>query len=170
MTRKAKAKALAPTHLDAAGRAHVVDVGGKASTRRRAEARATVATTAEVARAIRDGQAPKGDVSAVARIAGILGAKRTSELVPLCHPISLTHVAADLAIDIDARKGSGTIDIRVRAECKGQTGVEMEAMTGASIAALTVYDMIKGLDREAAITRVELLEKSGGRSGHWRRS
>lgn len=157
-----------PTHLDRRGQAHVVDVGGKASTKRRAEAIAIVSTTAEVADAIRDGRAPKGDVAAVARIAGILGAKRTSELVPLCHPIALTHVSAD--IDVTSARGRGTITITVVAECVGPTGVEMEAMTGASIAALTLYDMIKGLDRSASIARVELRSKSGGRSGSWTRT
>jgi cyclic pyranopterin phosphate synthase len=157
----------APTHLDRRGRAHVVDVGAKAETRRRAEAEATVITTAEVARAIMEGRVPKGDVAAVVRIAGIQGAKRTSELVPLCHPLSLTHVSADLAIAIEGERGLARI--LVAAECIGRTGVEMEAMTGASIAALTLYDMIKGLDRSAAIARVELLAKSGGRSGSFRR-
>lgn len=159
---------LEPTHLDRRGHAHVVDVGGKPETRRRAEAEATVTTTAEVARAIREGRVPKGDVAAVVRIAGIQGAKRTSDLVPLCHPLALTHVSADLVVTIE--KGHGIARIVVAAECVGRTGVEMEAMTGASIAALTLYDMIKGLDRGAAIARVELRAKSGGRSGDWRRT
>ncbi|MEO7094341.1 MAG: cyclic pyranopterin monophosphate synthase MoaC [Polyangiales bacterium] len=164
----ARKRALAPTHLDRKGHAHVVDVGEKAETRRRAKTEATVLTTAEVARAILDGRVPKGDVAAVVRIAGIQGAKRTSELVPLCHPLGLTHVSADLAVTIE--KERGVARILVAAECIGRTGVEMEAMTGASIAALTLYDMIKGLDRSALIARVELLSKSGGRSGDWRRT
>ena len=164
----ARKPALRPTHLDHKGQAHVVDVGEKPETRRRAEAEATVVTTAEVARAITEGRVPKGDVAAVVRIAGIQGAKRTSELVPLCHPLALTHVSAELAVAIE--KGRGVARIVVAAECIGRTGVEMEAMTGASIAALTLYDMIKGLDRGAAIARVELTSKSGGRSGDWRRA
>jgi cyclic pyranopterin monophosphate synthase len=164
----ARKRADRPTHLDRRGHAHVVDVGEKAETRRRAEAEAIVTTTAEVARAITEGRIPKGDVSAVVRIAGIQGAKRTSELVPLCHPLALTHVSAELVVTIE--KTRGVARILVAAECIGRTGVEMEAMTGASVAALTLYDMIKGLDRSAAITRIELLSKSGGRSGDWRRT
>lgn len=153
-----------PTHLDEQGHVHVVDVGAKSPTARRAVARATVQTTAAVARAIRTGKTPKGDVAAVTRVAALMGAKKTSELVPLCHPLSLTHLTADVQV-------RGTkVTIEVGAECVGPTGVEMEAMTGASIAALTVYDMIKGLDRGARIESVELVSKSGGRSGTWRRA
>ena len=158
----AKPKGL--THVDPRGQAHVVDVGQKPSTHRTAEAVAIVHTTPEVAKAIGEGSVAKGDVAAVARIAAIMGAKRTSELVPLCHPLALTAVSADVSVD---RKGSVTLT--VRAECTGPTGVEMEAMTGASIGALTIYDMIKGMDRGAAIARVELRSKAGGRSGEWRR-
>lgn len=153
------------THLDEKGHAHVVDVGHKPDTRRRAEARAEVRTTAEVAAAILDGNVPKGDVAAVARIAAIQGAKRTSELVPLCHPLPLTH----LSVDVDVSR-EGRIRIDVAAECLGKTGVEMEALTGASIGALAVYDMIKGLDRSASIRKVELRAKSGGKTGDWRRA
>ncbi len=152
------------THLDAKGRAHVVDVGDKAHTRRRAEARAVVRTTRAVIKTIREGTAPKGDVLAVARVAAIQGCKRTSELIPLCHPIALTHVAVE--IDIAA---AGTIEVRVACECVGPTGVEMEALTGASIGALAIYDMIKGIDRRASIETTELLAKSGGRSGSFTR-
>jgi len=152
------------THLDDKGRAHVVDVGEKAHTRRRAEARAIVRTTRAVAKALREGRAPKGDVAAVARIAAIQACKRTSELIPLCHPIALTHVAVEIDI-----ASSGSIELRVACECVGQTGVEMEALTGASVGALAVYDMIKGLDRRASIERTELLAKSGGRSGTFKR-
>ena len=149
----------------------MVDVGDKPSTKRRAEAVALVHTTAEVARAITVGALPKGDVAAVARIAAIMGAKRASDLVPLCHPIALTHVSADVEVEASStRGGPATIRVRVVAECVGPTGVEMEAMAGASIGALTIYDMIKGLDRGASIARVELLAKSGGRSGEWRRT
>jgi cyclic pyranopterin phosphate synthase len=152
------------THLDARGRARVVDVGDKAETRRRAEARAIVRTTPEVVAAILDGSVPKGDVAAVARVAGIQGAKRTSELVPLCHPLPLTHVA----VEVNAKSDRVRVDVAV--ECVGRTGVEMEALTGASIAALAIYDMIKGLDRGARIEKVELLAKSGGKSGDWKRA
>ena len=171
--RSGTSSALEPTHLDRRGQAHVIDVGTKPETRRRAEAEATVLTTAEVARAIMDGRVPKGDVGAVVRIAGIQGAKRTSELVPLCHPLALTHVSADLAVTIEKKVGErsvGVARIVVAAECVGRTGVEMEAMTGASIAALTLYNMIKGLDRRASISSIELRAKSGGRSGDWRRA
>jgi cyclic pyranopterin phosphate synthase len=141
-----------------------VDVGDKAETRRRAEARAIVRTTPEVVAAILDGSVPKGDVAAVARVAGIQGAKRTSELVPLCHPLPLTHVA----VEVNAKSDRVRVDVAV--ECVGRTGVEMEALTGASIAALAIYDMIKGLDRGARIEKVELLAKSGGKSGDWKRA
>lgn len=150
------------THLDAQGRAHVVDVREKSETHRVAVARARVRTRPAVAEAVLAGQTKKGDVAAVVRVAAIAGAKRTSDLVPLCHPLPLTHLAADVHVD-----PGGSIEIVVRAECVGRTGVEMEAMTGASIGALAAYDMIKGLDREARIEAVELLEKSGGRSGHF---
>ena len=113
---------------------------------------------------IRDGRAPKGDVVAVARVAAIQACKRTSELIPLCHPIALTHVAVE--IDVATR---GTIEVRVACECFGKTGVEMEALTGASVGALAIYDMIKGLDRAASIATTELLAKSGGRSGSYKR-
>lgn len=165
-----KRRAAAPklTHLDARGRATMVDVSEKPSTKRRAEATATVTTTAEVARAILEGRAAKGDVSAVARIAAILGAKKTSDLVPLCHPLALTKVSAEIDVAIEASEG--VVRVFVAAECVGPTGVEMEAMTGASIGALAVYDMIKGVDRGARISSVELRSKSGGRSGDWRRA
>jgi cyclic pyranopterin phosphate synthase len=153
------------THLDARGRARVVDVGDKPATKRRAEARAIVRTTAEVAAAISAGEVPKGDVAAVARIAAIQATKRTSELIPLCHPLPLSHVAVE--VEVSPR---GKIEIRVVCECVGPTGVEMEALTGASVGALALYDMIKALDRSATIRRVELLAKSGGKSGDWRRA
>lgn len=153
------------THLDEKGRARVVDVGGKPITRRRAEAQAVVRMAPETAAAILDRKVPKGDVAAVARIAAIQACKRTSDLVPLCHPIALTHVSVDVKV---SRKGRARLV--VACECVGQTGVEMEALTGASVGALTIYDMIKGIDRGASIAKVELLAKSGGRSGDWRRA
>ena len=147
------------THLDGSGHARMVDVGDKAVTRRRAVARATVHTTAEVARSIADGSAKKGDVLAVARVAGIQAAKRTSELIPLCHPLALTKVTVDLTV------GATSIAVEATVETTGQTGVEMEALTAASVAALTVYDMCKSADRAMTITDVALWEKSGGKSG-----
>ncbi|MFM2046487.1 MAG: cyclic pyranopterin monophosphate synthase MoaC [Actinomycetota bacterium] len=151
------------THLDGSGHARMVDVGDKAVTRRRAVARATVHTTAEVARSIADGSAKKGDVLAVARVAGIQAAKRTSELIPLCHPLALTKVTVDLTV------GATSIAVEATVETTGQTGVEMEALTAASVAALTVYDMCKSADRAMTITDVALWEKSGGKSGDYTR-
>ena len=153
------------THLDEAGRARMVDVGAKAATERRAVARAVVRVSAETARAVAAGDAPKGDVLGVARIAGIQAAKRTSELIPLCHPLALSFVGVSGEIDAEA----GQITLVAEARTTGPTGVEMEALTAASVAALTVYDMIKGIQRGAEISSVVLLEKSGGRSGTWRR-
>jgi cyclic pyranopterin monophosphate synthase len=153
------------THLDAAGRATMVDVGDKPATDRRAVAQAVVRVAPETARAVAAGDAPKGDVLGVARIAGIQAAKRTSELIPLCHPLALSFVGVEGEIDA----AGGTITLRAEARTTGPTGVEMEALTAASVAALTVYDMVKGIDRGAEITNVTLLEKSGGRSGEWRR-
>ena len=153
------------THLDAEGTARMVDVGAKAVTRRRAVARATVRMRPETAAVVLAGDAPKGDVLGVARIAGIQAAKRTGELIPLCHPLGLDHVDVDAAVDAAA----GTITITTEAGLEARTGVEMEAMTAAAVAALTVYDMVKGLDKGVAIEQVVLLEKSGGRSGTWRR-
>ena len=154
------------THLDAAGRARMVDVGDKPVTERRAVAQAVVRVSPETASTVKEGDAPKGDVLGVARIAGIQAAKRTSELIPLCHPLPLSFAGVDAAIDA----ASGEITLTAEARTTGQTGVEMEALTAAAVAALTVYDMVKGIDRGAEIARVVLLEKSGGRSGEWRRS
>jgi cyclic pyranopterin phosphate synthase len=153
------------THLDASGRARMVDVGAKQATDRRAVAQAVVRVTPETARAVAAGDAPKGDVLGVARIAGIQAAKRTSELIPLCHPLALSFVGVEGEVDADA----GLITLTAEARTTGPTGVEMEALTAASVAALTVYDMVKGIERGAEITEVALVEKSGGRSGHWRR-
>jgi cyclic pyranopterin monophosphate synthase len=153
------------THLDEQGQARMVDVGDKAATERRAVAQAVVKVSPETAAAVQAGDAPKGDVLGVARIAGIQAAKRTSELIPLCHPLALSFVGVEGSIDVDA----GTISLVAEARTTGPTGVEMEALTAASVAALTVYDMVKGIERGAEIASVALLEKSGGRSGHWRR-
>ena len=153
------------THLDAVGRARMVDVGAKPATERRAVARAVVRVSADTAAAVRAGNAPKGDVIGVARIAGIQAAKRTSELIPLCHPLALSIVGVEGEVD-----AAGTITLTAEARTTGPTGVEMEALTAASVAALTVYDMVKGIERGAEIADVTLLEKSGGRSGHWRRA
>ena len=152
------------THLDQEGRAQMVDVGAKAETVRSATASATVRTTREVIEAIRAQAVAKGDVLAVARIAGIQAAKRCDELIPLCHSLALDAVTVDLALDGER------VLIRATARCQGRTGVEMEALTAASVAALTVYDMCKALDRGMVISDVQLESKSGGRSGDWHRS
>jgi cyclic pyranopterin phosphate synthase len=143
----------------------MVDVGGKQATERRAVARALVRLSPPAAAVVAAGDAPKGDVIGVARIAGIQAAKRTAELIPLCHPLALTHV--EITGDVDA--AAGTVTLTAEVATIGPTGVEMEALTAASVAALTVYDMVKGLERGAEIASVALLEKSGGRSGRWRR-
>ena len=143
----------------------MVDVSSKASTERSALARAVVRVSTETARAVDAGDAPKGDVLGVARIAGIQAAKRTAELIPLCHPLALSYVGVEATVDAEA----GTITVSAEARTTGPTGVEMEALTAAGVAALTVYDMIKGMERGARIEEVALLEKAGGRSGHWRR-
>ncbi len=153
------------THLDASGRARMVDVGDKPATERRAVARAVVRVSPETAAKVQAGDTPKGDVLGVARIAGIQGAKRTSELIPLCHPLALSYVGVEGVVDVEA----GEIELTAEARTTGPTGVEMEALTAASVAALTIYDMVKGVERGAEIASVSLLEKSGGRSGHWRR-
>ena len=140
----------------------MVDVGEKAVTERRARARATVRMSAETAAAVARGDAPKGDVVATARIAGIQAAKRTAELIPLCHPLPLSFVDVSIAI------GEDRVEIEAEARTSAQTGVEMEAMTAASVTALTVYDMVKGLERGVEISEIVLLEKSGGRHD-WRR-
>jgi len=144
----------------------MVDVGAKAETERRARAEACVVMAPGTLAAIRDRAVPKGDVLAAARLAGIMAAKRTHELIPLCHPLALTHAVVDLEAD-DALPG-----LRVTSEMRlvGKTGVEMEALVAVSVAALTVYDMCKAIDREMEVTAVRLLEKDGGRSGSWRRA
>jgi cyclic pyranopterin phosphate synthase len=153
------------THLDEHGTARMVDVGDKPATDRRAVARAVVRMSPGTAATVLAGDAPKGDVLGTARIAGILAAKRTGELIPLCHPLGLDHV--DIDADVDA--AAGTVTLTAEARVTARTGVEMEAMTAASVAALTVYDMVKALERGVEIASVALVEKSGGRSGTWRR-
>ena len=151
------------THLDASGAAHMVDVGDKAVTTRTAIAEGSVTMKPETLALIRDGLAKKGDVLATARIAGIMAAKKTAELIPLCHPLLLTKVTLDVEID-ETLPG---LRLRALARVGGQTGVEMEALTAVSVAALTVYDMAKAVDRGMVIGGIRLLEKSGGKSGDW---
>ncbi|HXS45232.1 MAG TPA: cyclic pyranopterin monophosphate synthase MoaC [Solirubrobacteraceae bacterium] len=153
------------THLDEHGRARMVDVSGKQPSARRARARAVVRMSPATAARVAAGDAPKGDVLGVARIAGVQAAKRTGELIPLCHPLGLDHVDIEASVDAAA----GTVSLEAEARVTARTGVEMEAMTAAAIAALTVYDMVKGLERGVRVEAVELLEKDGGRSGPWRR-
>lgn len=153
------------THLNERGEAHIVDIGDKPVTRRRAVAQARILGQAETIAIILANGLKKGDALAVARIAGIMAAKKTSELIPLCHPIPLTKVSVDIADD-----GDTAIRIEATAETTGQTGVEMEALVAASTAALTLYDMAKAIDRAMTITDICLLEKSGGKSGDFNRS
>ncbi len=154
-----------PTHLDADGAPRMVDVGDKPITSRRAVAAAVVRMQPEVLATLLDAGGPKGDALVTARLAGIGGAKRTSDLIPLCHPLPLDRVDVELTPD----RAAGTVTIRAEARATARTGVEMEALTAASVAALTLYDMAKALQRDIVIERVELLEKSGGRSGGYRR-
>ena len=151
-----------PTHLDESGAASMVDVGAKAATRRCAVAGGRITMSADALEAIRSGNAPKGDVLSTARIAGIMGAKRTADLIPLCHPLALSNVGVEF--DWEATG----IAVRATAATTGPTGVEMEALTAASVALLTLYDMAKALDRAMILGDIRLLEKSGGRSGDWR--
>lgn len=150
------------THLDSQGRAHMVDVTEKAVTSREAVAQARIRMLPQTLRMIVDGEHPKGDVFAVARIAGIQAAKKTSDLIPLCHPLMLTSVKVELRAE-----GADSVVIEARCKLAGQTGVEMEALTAASVAALTIYDMCKAVDRGMVIESVRLLEKLGGKSGHY---
>ena len=152
------------THLDESGAAHMVDVGDKDATRRRAVARCVVAMEATTAAAIADGDVRKGDVLAVARVAGIQAAKRTADIIPLCHPLLLSKVAVDLTVE------ESSVVIEAVVETTGPTGVEMEALHACTAAALTIYDMCKALDRAMVISDVMLIEKSGGRSGDFRRA
>jgi cyclic pyranopterin monophosphate synthase len=148
------------THVDRVGRARMVDVGAKRVTERRARARGYLRLSPATIVLVRGGRAEKGDVLAAAQIAGIMAAKRTSELIPLCHPLPLTHVSVDLTVE------DGGIAIEATAATSAQTGVEMEALTAVTVAGLTLYDMLKAVERGARLTDVRLVEKSGGRSGH----
>jgi cyclic pyranopterin phosphate synthase len=150
------------THLDERGQARMVDVGGKPETARSATATGRIRMSAQALAAVRDGSGPKGDVLAVARIAGIMAAKKTGELIPLCHPLALDAVTIEFVFEEDA------VRVTARASLTGRTGVEMEALTAASLALLTVYDMAKALDKGMVIEGVRLLEKTGGKSGDWR--
>jgi len=154
------------THFDAAGQAHMVDVGAKPETERMARAAGRIRMLPTTLALIVAGDAKKGDVLGIARIAAIQAAKRTGDLIPLCHPIPLTRVAVEFSVD----EANSTIGCEVVAQTVGRTGVEMEAMTAISVDLLTVYDMCKAVDRGMAIEEIRLLEKSGGKSGHWRRS
>lgn len=153
------------THFNQRGEAHMVDVGNKEVTHRIAVAAGSIVMQADTLRMVMEGTHRKGDVLGVARIAGIMAAKKTSELVPLCHPLALTRVE----IEFEARSGAGAIDCRASVETDGKTGVEMEALTAVQIALLTIYDMCKAVDRGMRMENIGLQEKSGGRSGHWRR-
>jgi cyclic pyranopterin monophosphate synthase len=152
------------THFDKAGQAHMVDVGAKAETERVARAAGSIRMQPATLALIKAGEAKKGDVLGIARIAAIQGAKRASELIPLCHPLPLTRVVAEFAID----NASSSVTCEVTAQTVGRTGVEMEALTAVSVALLTIYDMLKAVDRGMAIGEIRLLEKIGGKSGHWR--
>ncbi|MBL8473289.1 MAG: cyclic pyranopterin monophosphate synthase MoaC [Rhodocyclaceae bacterium] len=151
------------THFDAAGRAHMVDVGAKAETERIARAAGSIYMQAATLAAIESGTAKKGDVLGIARIAAIQATKRTAELIPLAHPIPLTRVAVEFTVDAAA----AAVHCEVTAQTVGRTGVEMEALTGAAVALLTIYDMCKAADRGMHVEGLRLLEKQGGKSGHW---
>jgi len=151
------------THFDPAGQAHMVDITGKDQTHRVAVARGTILMRRETLALIEQGHAKKGDVIGIARIAAIQGAKRTSDLVPLCHPIALTRVAVDFVVDVER----SAVHCTATAECTGKTGVEMEALCAVQVGLLTIYDMCKAVDRGMVISDVRLLEKHGGKSGDW---
>ena len=153
------------THFNRKGEAHMVDVGDKAVTHRRAVAEGTIHMQPQTLKLILAGKHKKGDVLGIARVAGILAAKKTAELIPLCHPISITHIDIELA----PRKSKNAIYCRATTETRDQTGVEMEALTAVQITLLTIYDMCKSADRGMTIANVQLLEKSGGKSGTWKR-
>lgn len=157
------------THLDEEGRARMVNVGHKAETPREAVARAAVYMQPETLRLITEKRLPKGDVFQVARLAGILGAKQTAQLIPLCHPLPLSAVEVELSPAEPLPDGRARVLIEARAQVVGRTGVEMEALCAASVAALTLYDMAKAVDRGMEIGEIALWEKRGGKSGHWRR-
>ena len=153
------------THIDDRGEARMVDVGDKAVTRREARAVANITTSAQTISALRDNAVPKGNVFATARIAGIMAAKQTSALIPMAHPLALSHVDVEITIESDV-----TMRVAASARCEGRTGVEIEAMVACSVAALTIYDMCKSFDRGMVITDIRLEEKHGGKTGSWTRS
>src|SRR3954452_12237460 len=153
------------SHMDRAGRPRMVDVSDKPVTARRAIAEAAVAVSAETMSLVIDGGGPKGDVLGVAEIAGVMAGKKTSELIPLCHPLPLT----DLVVAVTPDRSTGVLRVRAEAATTAQTGVEMEAMTAASVAALTIYDMVKGVERGVEVRAVRLISKTGGKSGEWHR-
>jgi cyclic pyranopterin phosphate synthase len=152
------------THLDESGRVQMVDVGQKPDTERVAVAKGEVLMQPETLRLIAEGGVPKGDVLTTAQIAGIMAAKRTPDLIPLCHPLQLTKVDVDFEID----EANTRVEITATVRCRGKTGVEMEALTAVSIAALTIYDMVKAVERTMRISNIRLVRKSGGKSGEWR--
>jgi cyclic pyranopterin phosphate synthase len=151
------------THFDATGQAHMVDVGAKNETHRVAVAAGSIRMKPETLALIQSGTAKKGDVLGIARIAAIMGAKRTSDLIPLCHPLAITRVAVDFEIDA----ASNSVHCRAQVELRGKTGVEMEALTAVQVGLLTIYDMCKAVDRGMVMTDVRVLEKHGGKSGDW---
>ena len=151
------------THFDASGQAHMVNVGNKPNTHRIAIATGTITMLPETFKMVEAGTHKKGDVLGIARIAGIQASKRTSDLIPLCHPLALTHVSLEFQLD----QKTSSIACQVRAETTGPTGVEMEALTAVQVALLTIYDMCKAVDRGMVMSDVKLLEKSGGKSGTW---
>ena len=153
------------THFNESGRARMVDVSEKAATLRTATAGAKVLVNAETFKLIKAGRMAKGDVLAVAQVAGIMAAKKTAELIPMCHPIGITGIDIDFQLD----EAGCAVVIEATARCKGETGVEMEAMTAASVAALTIYDMCKAVQKDIEITEISLLSKKGGKSGDWSR-
>jgi cyclic pyranopterin phosphate synthase len=153
------------THVDRRGRPRMVDVSGKPPTARRAVAEAEVACSQETLTLVIDGGGPKGDVLTVAELAGVMAAKRTSELIPLCHPLLLTHVGIEFVYNEEIP----AVEITATVRCRGRTGVEMEALTAAGVAALTIYDMAKAVERGMVIDGIRLLEKRGGKSGEWKR-
>ena len=157
------------THFTAAGDAHMVDVGAKAITARRAVAEGLIRMQPTTLALIRDGGHAKGDVLGIARIAAIMAAKRTADLVPLCHPLALTRVEVELEPEPESESETAAVRCRATVESQGRTGVEMEALCAVQVGLLTVYDMCKAVDRGMTIDSVRLLEKQGGRSGHWRR-
>ncbi len=154
------------THFDESGAARMVDVSAKPETARRAVARGAVEMTPETARLIQAGAAAKGDVLGVARLAGIMAAKKTADLIPLCHPLPLSE--AQVSFHVDAARGR--VEIEAQVKTAGRTGVEMEALTAVSVAALTIYDMVKAADKSMRVTEIRLVSKTGGRSGTWLRS